>query len=114
MLRKKQKKGDESVRPWGHYKITSQTKKIYVKPNRRLSLQYHKNRDEFWNVLKGSGIVTINKKEFSAKKGDCFSIPKKVMHRLKAGSKGIEILEFSSGEVSENDIVRVEDDYGRL
>lgn len=108
-----QKKRDESIRPWGYYKITSQTKIINVKPNKRLSLQFHKNRDEFWNILKGSGIVTINNKEFKAKKGDCFSIPKKIKHRLKAGPKGLQILEFSSGEVCEDDIVRIEDDYGR-
>lgn len=108
------KKEDESKRPWGEYKVISKTKILFIKPNKKISLQYHNNRDEFWRILKGSGVILIDKKKFNAKIGDFFSIPRGKNHRIIAGSKGIEILEIASGDVSEDDIVRIEDDFGRI
>ena len=56
---------DDSIRPWGHYEVLLDTdyckvKRIVVKPNQRLSYQYHKYREEAWTVVKGVAKVTQN------------------------------------------------------
>lgn len=104
---------EETKRPWGEYKVIEKTKIININPNSRLSLQYHNNRDEFWRIIYGKGIVTIGKKKFKAKKGDSYTIPKKVVHRIEAKKEGIVFLEIATGCIDEGDIVRIEDDYGR-
>lgn len=104
---------EQTKRPWGEYIVIEKTKIIKVKPNQKLSLQYHENRDEFWQITKGSGKVTINEKIIEAKSGDTFTIPKKTKHRIESYEKGIEFLEIATGEVDEDDIIRLEDDYNR-
>lgn len=104
---------EETIRPWGSYKIIGKTKIIKVKPNQRLSLQYHQGRDEFWEIISGTGKVTINDENLEAKIGDSFVIPKKCKHRIESYSDGIEFIEIATGEVDEADIIRIEDDYNR-
>jgi mannose-6-phosphate isomerase-like protein (cupin superfamily) len=104
---------DESIRPWGRYFIIEQTKIIKVKPNQSLSLQYHNHRSEFWKIISGNGYVEIENKKFEVKEGDTYNINVKEIHRAMAGDKGMTILEKSSGQVDEKDIVRLEDKYGR-
>ena len=104
-------------RPWGKFEQFCHNEKvtvkiITVKPNSQLSLQYHNKRDEFWKILSGSGKVIIGEKIFDAKMGDTFTIPKKVKHRM-ITEKGITFLEIATGEVDEEDIVRIEDEYKR-
>ena len=106
-------------RPWGKFEQfthneVSTVKILTVKPRKRLSLQYHKNRKEFWRVLEGNGKVTIGNKIFKAKPGNEFTINKKQKHRIEGGSKELKILEISFGKFDENDNVRLEDDYGRV
>lgn len=103
----------ENIRPWGKYTTVSKTKIIKINPNKRLSLQYHHNREEFWQIIKGSGEITIDNKTQKAKVGDCFNIPKLIKHRAKANQEGLEILEIATGDVEETDIIRIKDDFNR-
>jgi len=105
---------EENVRPWGRYEVVGKTKIITVKANQKLSFQYHKNRDEFWRILSGSGEVQINENKFPAKEGDTFQIKKTEKHRIIAGENGIVFLEIATGLVDEDDIVRLDDEYGRV
>jgi mannose-6-phosphate isomerase len=105
-------------RPWGEFveftkNTTSTVKIITVKPGEALSLQKHQNRDEFWRVLSGDGFVTVNKDRIAAKPGDEFFAPRGAEHRFEGGETPLAILEISFGEFDENDIVRLEDRYGR-
>ncbi len=115
----------EEKRPWGSFKefIKNQeatVKIITVHPNEQLSLQYHLHRKEFWKVLSGNPQVQIDDpasgragKKVEAKVGDEFIIPEKAKHRLTSGNEKTEVLEISFGKFDENDIVRLEDKYGR-
>lgn len=106
-------------RPWGGFEQftfneISTVKILTVKPKQRFSLQYHKNREEFWKVIEGNCIIWLGKKKIKAKVGDEFVIPKKTLHRVEALSKTVKVLEISFGKFNKNDIIRVEDDYGRV
>ena len=105
-------------RPWGEEEIFTTNEKSTVKiltvnPGQRCSLQYHNNRKEFWKVVEGDLIVEINDKKIEAKLGDEFEIEPKIKHRMTGTDKPAKILEISFGDFDENDIVRIEDDYGR-
>jgi len=108
----------QEERPWGNFRqfthdILSTVKIITVKPNEILSLQSHEKRSEFWKIIKGNGIVEIGNSKKEAKEGDEYEINIGDKHRLSAGSKGIQVLEISTGEFDEKDIIRYEDKYGR-
>ena len=69
-------------RPWGWFMTLDEgknykVKKIYVKPNAKLSLQYHNHRDEHWTVVEGSGRALVNKKAFLLSDGDDVFVPLK-------------------------------------
>ena len=106
-------------RPWGkfekfHENQLSTVKLIYIKANSRLSLQYHRERWEFWKVIKGSAQVELDGKIIEVKEEETIDIPKGVRHRVKALDNNCVILEISYGRFDENDIVRIEDDYQRI
>lgn len=105
-------------RPWGAFRQFSLNQKSTVKvlsvnPKSILSLQYHNHRSEFWRIIKGSGFVIRNGEEIAVKEGDEFFIPQGMSHRLKTEDDSLEVLEISFGEFDENDITRMEDNYGR-
>jgi mannose-6-phosphate isomerase len=105
-------------RPWGrfekfHENQLSTVKLIYIKANSRLSLQYHRQRQEFWKVIKGTAQVELDGKIIEVKEEENIVIPKGVKHRVKALNNNCVILEISYGNFDENDIVRIEDDYER-
>ena len=107
------------TRPWGNFETFTQNtnstiKILTINPKKRLSLQYHNNREEFWRVLEGNAKITQGKKTISAKKGDTIFINKKQIHRIEAFNKQVKILEIAFGKFNENDIIRIEDDYGRI
>jgi len=111
----------ESRRPWGHYKILEDTggrkiKTIFVKPGKRLSLQKHRHRAEYWLVASGCGLVRIGDQEISLTAGNSVVIPKNTTHRV--SNEGKEILVFVEVQVGdyleEDDIIRIDDDYGRV
>lgn len=108
----------KEIRPWGSFKQfthneVSTVKMITVDPGARLSLQYHEQREEFWVVLKGNPTVTLGEESRKASPGDEFFISKKTKHRLQGNEKEAVVLEISFGNFDENDIVRIEDDFGR-
>lgn len=105
-------------KPWGSEDIFALNEKVSVKilnvkPRQRLSLQFHKNRSEFWRVLDNEVKITLGKRIFTAKKGQEISIPKKTLHRVQALAKPARILEIAFGKFDKHDIVRIEDDYNR-
>lgn len=111
-------------RPWGWMEIICMNKNncsvriLNIQPNKRLSLQRHKYRDELFLALDdGLHIEVMN--EFSifektiVKKGDYIFIPKNTYHRFSSMGKLVKSLEVSFGIYDQNDIERIEDDYGR-
>ena len=105
-------------KPWGQFEQfthneTTTVKIISINPNGSLSLQYHKNRSEFWRILSGHPIVTIEGKEVGAKPGDEFFVQKLEKHKIETKDGSAQFLEISFGNFDENDIVRLEDKYGR-
>lgn len=106
-------------RPWGNFRQfthneSSTVKIITVKPNEILSLQSHNKRAEFWHVITGSGTVEIGEIKKNTVVGDEHEIPIGVKHRLGTGSDGISVLEIATGDFDEEDIIRYEDEYGRV
>ncbi|OGI76133.1 mannose-6-phosphate isomerase [Candidatus Nomurabacteria bacterium RIFCSPHIGHO2_02_FULL_42_19] len=105
-------------RPWGNFRQfthnePSTVKIIIVNSEEELSLQSHQKRSEFWKVLGGSGMMEIGNKKYEAKVGDEHKVPVGAKHRIKAGSSGVVVLEVSTGDFDESDIIRYEDKYGR-
>ncbi len=105
-------------RPWGNfvrYSLNEPTtvKIITVNPDQELSLQSHSERKEFWKVLKGHPTITIGEKKIEAKPDDEFEVEQHVLHRIAATTDEVSILEIAFGNFNEEDIVRVEDKYGR-
>ncbi len=106
-------------RPWGSFTTFAENEKctvklLYVSQGEEFSLQYHDNRDEFWKVMKGNPDVTIGDKVESAHEGDEFFVERGTNHRVSAPDDDVIILEVSTGEFDENDIVRLEDKYNRV
>jgi len=108
-------------RPWGNWEVLNQTKGFKVKtmevlPGKRLSLQKHKQRIEHWVVLEGEAKVTNNDKTIILSKDQSISIGKNTVHRLEnCKNEILKILEIQIGSyLEEDDIQRLEDDYGRL
>ena len=105
-------------RPWGrfekfHENETCTVKLIYINPTSRLSLQYHKERWEFWKIIKGTAHVELNDQFLTLEEGEDVVIPIEAKHRVHADKNECVILEISYGRFDENDIVRLEDDYHR-
>jgi mannose-6-phosphate isomerase-like protein (cupin superfamily) len=105
-------------RPWGSFDRFTLNESTTVKivrllPNKRLSLQKHAHRAEFWRVIEGSGIATVGDAEREIKVGDEVTIPEGSLHRLAGGDTGLAVLEIAFGTFDESDIERVEDDFGR-
>ncbi|MDD5473691.1 MAG: mannose-1-phosphate guanylyltransferase/mannose-6-phosphate isomerase [Candidatus Methanoperedens sp.] len=108
-------------RPWGSYTVLEHSKRhkiknILVTPGKKLSLQLHKYRSEHWVVVKGNACVHVDGKEFHLHEGESTFIKPDTKHRLSnPGTIPLEIIEVQLGDyVGEDDIVRFEDEYGRV
>lgn len=106
-------------KPWGQFDQFSlnelnTVKILFVNKGSSLSLQYHNNRSEFWRVISGHPLVTIDIEKKIANPGDEFIINKLQPHRLEAPNDDVQVLEIAYGEFDENDIIRIEDKYGRI
>jgi mannose-6-phosphate isomerase len=88
-------------------------KVITVKPGESLSLQYHHRRDEFWHVLSGDGTAEIDGQSLKLEPGGTCFIPRGTKHRVHGGASVLVFLELAFGDFDENDIIRLEDKYGR-
>lgn len=107
-------------RPWGSYDSIDmgerfQVKRIVVKPGAALSLQKHAHRAEHWIVVSGTAEVTCDDKVFDLHENQSTYIPLGSVHRLRnRGTEPVELIEVQSGSyLGEDDIVRLEDVYGR-
>lgn len=110
---------EKEQRPWGDFErftLNEQAtvKIITVNAGEAFSLQTHEYRDEFWRVLKGSGVIHIDDTDHNAREGDVFFSPRHTKHRALGGPEGLTFLEIAFGEFSESDIQRLEDRYGRI
>jgi mannose-6-phosphate isomerase len=108
-------------RPWGYYEVLMEDlehklKRIVVYPGARLSLQRHRHRDEHWLIVSGEALFTLNADEIILRKGQSIDIPRGAPHRVRnAGPSDLVIVEVQTGDsFDENDIERLEDDYGRV
>ena len=108
------------TRPWGTYTSiiqgnNFQVKRITVDPGQKLSLQYHNKRSEHWVLIQGKAIVQVGNEEYETEKGDYRYIPLGEKHRLtNIGEDELVLIEVQIGEyLGEDDIVRIEDIYGR-
>jgi len=114
-------KSKKDFRPWGSFtsiekQSTWQVKKLEIKPNSSISLQMHDHRSEHWIVVKGTAKVEIDKKVLFLKTNESIYIPKKSKHRLtNPNSDKLVLIEIQSGNyLGEDDIIRFEDNYGRI
>ena len=111
----------EYKKPWGSFKIIDKgknflVKKILVKPKGRLSLQSHKKRSEHWTIVQGIAEVRIGNKTIELESNESVYIPKNSKHSLANNhKKDLIIIEVWYGNnLSEDDIKRYEDIYGRV
>jgi len=108
------------VRPWGHYESLTldcryQVKRIVVQPGQKLSLQKHFHRAEHWVVVTGSALVTRNSEQHTVTENEHIYLPLGCVHRLENGGLiPLTLIEVQVGSyLGEDDIVRLEDQYGR-
>ena len=108
-------------RPWGYYTCLNSgngylTKTICVMPKHKLSVQSHNHRSEHWVVLEGTALVLKDGKEYNVYAGDSIDIPLGAKHSLQNPyDKELKIIEIQKGDyISEDDIIRYEDCYGRI
>ncbi len=111
---------EEDHRPWGYYQVYAdepdhKVKRIVVYPGKRLSLQRHQRRMEHWYVLEGEAVVTRGDEELHLKEGESVNIPRGAVHRVRnPGTKDMAFIEVQTGDYfGEDDIERLEDDFGR-
>jgi mannose-6-phosphate isomerase len=108
-------------RPWGNFTtlLLNSTKSTTVKiinvgKNKKSSLQKHENRDEFWFVQEGMLKIFVDGKTMILNKGESITVRSGVKHRFEGVSDYNIVIEISTGDFSEEDITRYEDDYDRL
>ncbi len=108
-------------RPWGFYTVIAEgegylTKKIRVNPGQKLSLQSHNHRAEHWVVAVGTATVIKGEETLTLKAGECVDLAIGEKHSLQnLSDKDVEIIELQKGDIlSEDDIVRYQDMYGRV
>mgnify|MGYP000168005075 FL=1 len=107
-------------RPWGHYIVLldseqCKVKKITVNPNQRLSYQSHEKRREQWTVVEGELTVVLDGEEHTVYAGSSIHIPLGSKHRAwNQTGEELSFIEVQTGDYfGEDDIIRLEDSYGR-
>jgi len=111
---------ERTTRPWGWFETLSEVpgnkvKRIAVFPGQQISLQRHHHRAEHWVVVQGTAHVTLGLREFALDAGGHCDIALGEVHRLANRTQGpLEIVEVQFGSyLGEDDIERLQDDYGR-
>lgn len=112
--------GDADDRPWGRWEVLATgnnyaCKRITVKPGGKLSLQLHHHREEHWTIVEGTALVTCGDEQKNVGPNSHVFIPLQTQHRIEnPGDVDVVFIEVQQGEhLDENDIVRLEDVYGR-
>ena len=106
-------------RPWGAWELLAmgpnyKVKRLVILPGQRLSLQYHHHRSEHWVVVQGQALVVRDGEQMWLNPDDTTYIPVRGIHRIaNPGTEPVVIIEVQVGQCLEDDIVRIEDDYGR-
>ena len=113
-------KNYKEERPWGSFENLldeeyCKVKRIIVLPKCRLSYQYHYKRDEAWVIVQGTATVTLDDKVHTFMEGQVVQIEYGTKHRVEnKGDEDLIFIETQTGTYfGEDDIVRIEDDYGR-
>ena len=108
-------------RPWGSFTVLEdnddcKVKRLTVKPGQVLSLQLHHRRSEHWTVVQGTAKVRVGDKQFLLERNESTYIPMETLHRLENPTDAdIHLIEVQCGDYfGEDDIVRLEDIYGRV
>jgi mannose-6-phosphate isomerase len=111
---------EHDERPWGSYTVledapTHKVKRIEVLPGKRLSYQRHARRSEHWFMLSGTAEVTLDGVVHRLAAGAAIDIPRGAAHRIaNPGSDDLVFVEVQHGDYfGEDDIERLEDDFGR-
>ncbi|MGB4504736.1 MAG: glycosyltransferase [Syntrophaceticus sp.] len=106
--------------PWGRWEVLldapdHKVKRITVNPGKRLSYQKHFKREEHWFVVQGNALVTLDGKDIALTEGQSVDIPREAAHRIaNPGKTPLVFIETQTGSYfGEDDIVRLQDDYGR-
>lgn len=107
-------------RPWGEFENLLEenfckVKKIIIKPGQSPSYQYHFKREECWVIVQGVGELNLHGDILKVKYGDVIRVSKTIKHQIKnIGTEDLIFIEIQTGEYfGEDDIVRIEDAYGR-
>lgn len=107
-------------RPWGSFTVLDEgegykVKRLEVLSGKRLSYQKHAQRSEHWFVTQGTAKVTLDGEEITVNKGEAIDIPLGAAHRVENPEKELLVfIEVQQGDyLGEDDIVRIEDDFGR-
>ena len=113
---------EHDVRPWGSYTVLEdaepegfKVKRLTVQPGHRLSYQRHAHRSEHWFVIRGGGVVTVDGRDVDVTAGSAVDVPRGAAHRItNTGTTDLVFVEVQHGDsFAEEDIERLEDDYGR-
>jgi mannose-1-phosphate guanylyltransferase len=109
-----------AYRPWGGYSsilngARFQVKRLFVRPGKKLSLQKHHHRAEHWVVVSGTAEVTIDGAQHVLSENESIYLPLGCVHRLaNPGKILLEVIEVQTGSyLGEDDIIRIEDEFGR-
>lgn len=112
--------GEKGERPWGYYLVLLDADRFKVKllvvhPEKRLSLQRHRRRSEHWHLVQGEALVTREGEQIRLVAGESIDIPLGATHRIEnTGRLPVVVAEVQTGEYfGEDDIERLEDDFGR-
>ena len=111
-----------SERPWGNYTVLDdgeadhKVKRLVVHPGKRLSYQRHSRRAEHWFIVAGTATVTLDGAVTTVHTGESIDIPMEGAHRVaNEGDTDVVLIEVQHGTYfGEDDIVRLEDDFGRV
>ena len=111
-------------RPWGNYTVLSddapdhKVKRLVVHPGKRLSYQRHSKRAEHWFIVAGTAVVTLDGADITLHAGQSIDIPLEGAHRIAnpaTDDTDLVFIEVQRGTYfGEDDIVRLEDDFGRV
>jgi mannose-6-phosphate isomerase len=112
---------ESAERPWGSWHVLDEgpgykVKRIEVRPHQRLSYQTHEQRSEHWSVVRGIATCVVNGEEIVVPAGGALRIPVGTAHRISnLDDDELVVIEVQlGGYLGEDDIVRLDDDYGRL
>lgn len=112
---------ESTPKPWGTYRVIDQSdshqaKQITVQPYQRLSYQRHQRRSEHWFIVAGEAEATVGGRTLRLRPGSSVDVPLGVAHRItNACESELVLIEVQTGEYfDEDDIERLDDDYGRI